>query len=196
MLAGLTGSIASGKSLVSAELKRLGAHVVDADLVAREIVEPGCPALREIEEEFGPPVIKPTGELDRAALGRIVFSDPERLEALNRIMHPRIIARQREMIAQIRKDYADPFIVVDAAVLIEAGEHRQMDAVIVVSCGEETQIERLAALGVDREDALARVKAQMPLKEKLKYADYVIDNNGTVEDTLRQARELYNRLRG
>jgi len=196
MVAGLTGSIASGKSLVSAELKRLGAHVVDADIVAREVVEPGCPALEEIEKEFGPSVIKADGALDRAALAAIVFSDADRLKALNSITHPRIIARQRELVAGIKKEFADPFIVVDAAVLIEAGEHRQMDVVIVVSCDEERQIERLAERGLTRQEALKRIRAQMPLKEKLKYADYVIENNGTVEETLKKTRALYNRLSG
>ena len=196
MVAGLTGSIASGKSLVSAELERLGARIVDADHIAREVVAPGSPALREIEEEFGQSVIRADGGLDRAALGGIVFSDAEKLKALNRITHPRIIARQREMIEEIKKEPADPLIIVDAAILIEAGEHKNMDAVIVVFCDEERQIERLAARGLARGEALSRVRAQMPLKEKLEYADYVIDNNGTVEETLRQARELYGRLRG
>ena len=196
MVAGLTGSIASGKSLVSAELKRLGARIVDADLIAREVVAPGSPALREIEEEFGQSVIRADGGLDRATLGGIVFSDPEKLRILNRITHPRIIARQREIIEEIKKETNDPLIIVDAAILIEAGEHKNMDAVIVVFCDEERQIERLAALGLTRGEALSRVRAQMPLKEKLEYADYVIDNNGTVEETLRQARELYGRLRG
>ena len=196
MVAGLTGSIASGKSLVSAELERLGARIVDADLIAREVVAPGSPALGEIAEEFGQSVIRADGGLDRAALGGIVFSDAEKLKALNRITHPRIIARQREMIEEIKKEPADPLIIVDAAILIEAGEHKNMDAVIVVFCDEERQIERLAARGLARGEALSRVRAQMPLKEKLEYADYVIDNNGTVEETLRQARELYGRLRG
>jgi len=196
LVAGLTGSIASGKSLVSAELERLGARIVDADLIAREVVAPGSPALREIEEEFGQSVIRADGGLDRAKLAAIVFSDAEKLKALNRITHPRIIARQREMIEEIKKEAADPLIIVDAAILIEAGEHKNMDAVIVVFCDEERQIERLAARGLARGEALSRVRAQMPLKEKLEYADYVIDNNGTVEETLRQARELYGRLRG
>ena len=196
MVAGLTGSIASGKSLVSAELKRLGARVVDADLIAREVVEPGSPALKEIEEEFGPSVIKAGGGLDRAALAAIVFSDPEKLKILNRITHPRIIARQREMVDEIKKSSGDPLIIVDAAVLIESGEHKNMDAVIVVYSDEEKLIERLCARGLTRREALTRVGAQMGLKEKLEYADYVIDNNGTVEETLRQARELYGRLTG
>ena len=196
MVAGLTGSIASGKSLVSAELKRLGARVVDADLIAREVVEPGSQAHKEIEEEFGPSVIKAGGGLDRAALAAIVFSDPEKLKILNRITHPRIIARQREMVDEIKKGSGDPLIIVDAAVLIESGEHKNMDAVIVVYSDEEKLIERLSARGLTRREALARVGAQMGLKEKLEYADYVIDNNGTVEETLRQARELYGRLTG
>ncbi|GMR05338.1 MAG: dephospho-CoA kinase [Thermodesulfobacteriota bacterium] len=196
MVAGLTGSIASGKSLVAAELKRLGAHVVDADLIAREVVEPGSPALKEIEEEFGPSVIKPGGELDRAALGRVVFSDPEKLKTLNRITHPRIIARQREMIEEIKKSCDDPLIIVDAAILIEAGEYKRMDAVIVVYSDEERLIERLAGRGLTRDEALSRVRAQMGLKERLEYADYVIYNNGAIEETLEQTRELYLKLRG
>ncbi|MFQ5736388.1 MAG: dephospho-CoA kinase [Thermodesulfobacteriota bacterium] len=198
MVVGLTGGIASGKSLVSKELERLGAHVIDADLIAREVVRPGTPALVEIEEEFGPSVIKADGTLDRKALAQIVFSDPEKLKILNRITHPRIIERQRRMIEEIKEGSGqdDPLIVVDAAILIEAGEFKRMDRVVVVYADEEQQVERqVARNGITREQAKARVRAQMPLKEKLKYADYRIDNTGGIEETLRLAEELYEKLR-
>ncbi len=197
MVVGLTGGIASGKSLVSGELKRLGAHVIDADLIAREIVGPGSPALAEIKREFGPRVINDDGTLDRAALGEIVFSDPEKLKLLNSITHPRIIEQQRRMIEEIKKNHADPLIIVDAAILIEAGEHRNMDRVVVVWASEEKQVERLLARnGLTRREAEKRVRAQMPLKEKAEYADYVINNDGGIEETLNLARELYRKLTG
>lgn len=195
MVVGLTGGIASGKSIVSGEFKKLGAVVIDADLIAREIVEPGQPALPEIEKEFGPSVINGDGTLDRKALGDMVFSDPEKLKRLNRITHPRIIERQRRMIEEIKGAHKDPLIVVDAAILIEAGEYRNMDRVIVVYADEDKQVERLSRRnGLTTQEAEKRVKAQMPLKEKVLYADYVIDNNGGVEETRQRARDLYMKL--
>lgn len=195
MVVGLTGGIASGKSIVSGEFKKLGAVVIDADLIAREIVEPGQPALPEIEKEFGPSVINGDGTLDRKALGDMVFSDPEKLKRLNRITHPRIIERQRRMIEEIKGAHKDPLIVVDAAILIEAGEYRNMDRVIVVYADEDKQVERLSHRnGLTTQEAEKRVKAQMPLKEKVLYADYVIDNNGGIEETRQRARDLYMKL--
>ncbi len=195
MVAGLTGGIASGKSLVAAELERLGAIVIDADVIARHVVEPGSGALAEIEREFGPGVIRKDGSLDRKALGDVVFSDPERLKALNRIMHPRIIEQQRRLVQKARRESPGTLIVVNAAVLIEAGEHTNMDKVIVIYADEEKQVERLCARdGLTPSEALMRVRSQMPLKEKTRYADYVIYNNGSVEETLEQTRRLYAEL--
>lgn len=196
MVVGLTGGIASGKSLVSNELRRLGAHIIDADVISREITEAGAPAYLDILKEFGESILKEDGTIDRKSLGCIVFSDPGKLKKLNMITHPRIKERLRKNIEEIKGKYKDgPLIVVDVALLIEAGFYKEMDKVIVVYADEDKQIERLASRdNLSRQDALRRVKAQMDLKEKIRYADYVIYNNGPVEETKDAVRELYEKL--
>ncbi|MDO8426801.1 MAG: dephospho-CoA kinase [Deltaproteobacteria bacterium] len=197
MIAGLTGGIATGKSLVSNELKRLGARIIDADIIAREIVEPGKPAYNEIVEEFGKGILNEDGTLNRRELGRIVFSDKEKLKRINGITHPGIIKRIEEEISKISSGKDDSIIVVDAAVLIEAGAHKDMDKVIVVYADEDKQIERIKRRdNLTESEARCRIGSQIPLKEKVKYADYVIDNNGRMEETLKEARELYLKLKG
>ncbi|MBI5642799.1 MAG: dephospho-CoA kinase [Deltaproteobacteria bacterium] len=197
MVAGLTGGIASGKTLVSGELKRLGAHLIDADVIARELVEPGKPAYKEIVEEFGPDVVLEDGTLNRKKLGSIVFSDNEKLQILNRITHPRIIERTRELIEEIKRaDGGDALIIVDAAILIEAGIHNCVDKLIVVHVDPEVQIGRLKKRdNLSAEDAKRRIAAQLPLKEKAGYADYVIENNGTPLETLERTRALFLELK-
>lgn len=192
MVVGLTGGIASGKTFVSNELKRLGAHIIDADVIAREIVEPGRPALAEIVKEFGTGILKPDATLDRKALAAIVFSDKEKLQILNGITHPRIIERTKALIDEIQSAHKDPLIVVDAAVLIEAGIHGSVDEVVVVLISEEEQMKRLIARdGLTEEEAKKRVASQLPLKEKAGYADYVIDNSNSPEETLKCVQELF-----
>lgn len=183
MVAGLTGGIACGKSLVSAELKRLGAHIVDADLISRELMEKGTDVYDGVVREFGQSILRPDGSIDRKALGAIVFSDREKLLRLNALTHPAIIKAASEEVERIRKDSPDTVIVVDAALLIEAGMHRAVDRVIVVYADEEKQMERMKKRdGLDEPEAGRRLKCQMPIKEKIKYADYLIENNGTVEE--------------
>lgn len=195
MIVGLTGGIATGKSLVSNELKRLGAHIIDADIVAREIVEPGKPAYGEIVREFGSSILKEDGTLDRKGLGRIVFSDREALNKLNSITHPRIKERIAQEALEIEKRYEDPVIVVDIALLIELGMHTGMSSVIVVYSPEDEQIRRMLQRdGLTEQDARNRLKAQMPIKEKLKYADHIIENTGTVESALARTREVWEEL--
>lgn len=195
MIVGLTGGIATGKSLVSNELKRLGAHIIDADIVAREIVEPGKPAYGEIVREFGRSILKEDGTLDRKGLGRIVFSDKEALEKLNAITHPRIKERIAQEALEIGKGYEDPVIVVDIALLIELGMHTAMSSVIVVYSPEDEQIRRMLQRdGLTEQDARDRLKAQMPIKEKLKYADHIIENTGTVESALARTREVWEEI--
>jgi len=193
MIVGLTGGIATGKSLVSGEMERLGARVIDADVIAREIVEPGKPAYDEIVEEFGEGILGPSRSLDRKALGDIVFRDREALGKLNRITHPRIRQRIREEIAKARED---EIVVVDIALLIETGFIDEVDKVIVVAAVEERQIERmLKRNGLTRQQALQRLSCQLPVKEKLEYADYVIENNGTIEDAMERTREVWRELK-
>lgn len=195
MVVGLTGAIASGKSLVSAEFKRLGAFIIDADLVARRVVEPGMDAYNEIVAEFGQGIVSPDGSLDRKALGRIVFSDRDRLAALNRITHPRIIDEIERELAVIRQGHPGAIIVVDAALIIELGLHRKMDRIVVVYSDEERCVERMMRRdGLSESEAQERLEAQMPLKEKLAYADYIIGNSGDMAETVWRAREVFDAL--
>jgi len=196
MIIGLTGGIATGKSLVSGELKRLGAAVIDADAVAKEVVEPGRPAYAEIAEAFGPGVIRQDGSIDRKKLGQIIFSDPAARERLNAITHPRIRERMKEETARLLKEGAG-IIVLDIALLIETGVRYEVDRIVVVYADPARQLERLMQReAMSRDEAKKRISCQMDIKEKAEYADYVIDNSGTKEDTLEQTRALFAELQG
>jgi dephospho-CoA kinase len=173
----LTGGIGSGKSTVARLLDAKGAVVVDADAIARTVVEPGEPALAEIREAFGPDVIDPSGRLDRAALAGIVFADPDALARLNAITHPRIAARSAELIAAAP---SGAVIVYDMPLLVEQGPQALdgWDAILVVDAPDDARLERLVARGLDRDDALKRMGAQATRQERLAAADHVIDNSG------------------
>lgn len=197
-LIGLTGGIASGKSVVARRLAELGAVHVDADALAREVVEPGTPALAKIAEAFGPSVIAADGSLDRPALGAIVFSDPEARETLNGITHPAVWKRARELFAEA--DPADPeaVVVYDVPLLAEAATGRSFgfDLVVVVYADTETRIKRMVELrGMKREEALHRLNSQASDTERLALADLVIDANGTLDETLAQADGLWETAR-
>lgn len=197
MVVGLTGGIASGKSIVSAELKKLGAHIIDADRIAREITVPGAPVLEEIVREFGGEYLLPDGALDRKKLGRLVFSDPEKLKRLNEITHPAIVERTKDLIRGIQETDPDALIIVDAAVLIETGLHKSMDKVMVVYADEDKQVEWMGKRdGFDANEAKKRISAQIPLKEKLLAADYIISNDGTVDELRDKVRKIYSGLKG
>ncbi len=196
MVVGLTGGLASGKSLVAGELRRLGAVVIDADEISREVTRPGMPAYRDIVERFGSEFLKEDGTIDRKRLGRYVFSHPEALSTLNSLTHPRILDEIERRIKGMERTERRGIIVVDAPLLFEVGLHRRMDRVIVVYADEERQIERLIKRDhLTREEATRRIKTQMPLSEKIKRADFVIDNNGTEEETLLQTQEVFERLK-
>lgn len=193
-LIGLTGGIASGKSVVAKRLAELGAVHIDADLLARQVVEPGTPGLGLIAERFGPSVIAADGSLDRAALGAIVFADAVERAALNAITHPAVWRAATELIATA--EGADPHAVVvyDVPLLVEASAGRPMsfDLVVVVQAGTETRIARMVEQrGMSREEATHRLNSQATDAERLAIADLVIDNDGLLEDTLRQADELW-----
>lgn len=192
LLVGLTGGIATGKSLVDAVLRELGAVVIDADVLAREVVEPGEPALAEIAAEFGPGVVGPDGRLDRKALGAIVFADPERRRRLEAITHPRIRDRFLQRLDALTTQRFRGLVFFDAPVMIESGNYRNMDRLVVVVTDEATQIARLMARdGIGRDEALRKIRSQMPLAEKAKLADYVIDNSGDRAATAARTREVY-----
>ena len=180
---GLTGGIACGKSTVAAILRELGVPVVDADLLARQVVEPGSPALAEISERFGPEVIDKSGHLDRKKLGAIVFADPQARADLERITHPRIAAAGRSEIARHMAAGAQ-VVIYEAALIVEKRLHQGMDGLIVVSLPVALQRARLMARDeIDEEAADKRLAAQLSLTEKLAVADHVIDNSGDREQT-------------
>ncbi|MDT0306683.1 dephospho-CoA kinase [Streptomyces sp. DSM 44917] len=190
---GLTGGIGAGKSEAVRLLAAHGAVIVDADRIAREVVAPGTPGLAAVAAEFGPEVLAPDGSLDRERLGRIVFADEERRRALNAIVHPLVGLRSAEL-----ADAAPPdaIVVHDVPLLAENHLQEAYEAVIVVDAAEETRLERLVRLrGMTEEDARARMAAQAGREERLKIADHVLDNNGTVEDLERQVEELWRELR-
>ena len=193
-LIGLTGGIASGKSTVASRLARHGAVLVDADVLAREVLEPGTPGLAEVERVFGRSVIAADGSLNRAALGAIIFSDVEKREALNAITHPAIWKRGKELFAAAEAENPDVVIVYDVPLLAEAAADRPMkfDLIVVVQADIEKRIDRMVELrGMSRAEAEGRLRAQASDAERLRFADVVIDSNGTVEHTLEQADALW-----
>lgn len=198
MLVALTGGIASGKSTVARRLAELGAVVVDADVLAREVVEPGTPALARIAEHFGPDVITPDGSLDRGALGALIFGDAEARVALNAITHPAVGKRSRALFAAALEADPDAVVVYDVPLLVDEhgrGRVDEFDRVIVVTADAETRVRRLVELrGMDEADARRRVDAQASEASRLAIADDVIDANGTLDDTLAQVNALWARL--
>jgi dephospho-CoA kinase len=185
-LFGLTGGIASGKSTVAGRLRTRGVPIVDADELAREVVAPGTDGLREVVEAFGGGVVAPSGALDRKALARVVFADETARKRLNAITHPRIAARTLERARELERS-SEPLACYEAALIIENGLTEAFRPLIVCSCPEDLQAARLSARdGASREEALARIRAQNPLAEKVAIADHVIDTSGSVESSARQ----------
>ena len=194
LVVGLTGGIGSGKSAVSRLLAGHGAVVVDADLVAREVVEPGTPGLAGLVEDFGKQVLQPDGTLDREALGRLVFGDSESLRRLNARLHPLIGARTGELVEDARAAGAR-VVVHDVPLLVENGLAPLYDAVVVVSATPATQLDRLVRLrGMTEADARARIDAQAVLADKLAVATHVIDNEGPDRALVPQVTELWAQL--
>lgn len=189
---GLTGGIGAGKSEVSRRLGELGAVVVDADRIAREVVAPGTDGLRAVVAEFGEQILTPDGALDRPALGAVVFADPDRLAALNAIVHPLVAARSAELEAAAAPDAV---VVHDVPLLAENGLAKLYDRVLVVDAGEETRLDRLTRLrGMPEADARARMAAQATRAERLALADVVIDNDGPLEALEPQIRRAWEEL--
>ena len=191
---GLTGGIASGKSTVLGVFKRLGAVAIDADTLARKAAAPGAPGWRAIKARWGKKVFFKNGRLDRKTLAAIVFKRPPERKALNAILHPEIFRMEKELIAALQKRKRNAVIVVDAAVMLESGSHKWKDAVVVVAAGEKEQLARLMAKGMKKPDALNRIRSQMPLRQKLKYADYVVENNGSLAACRKNAAAVFAKL--
>jgi dephospho-CoA kinase len=194
--AGLTGGLASGKSFVGATLERLGCHLIRADDLGHQVLAPGGEAFSAVIDTFGQGVLDADGHVNRKRLAAEVFNHPERLELLNGIVHPAVIRLEEEFVAAVAVKDPDGIAVVEAAILVETGSYRRFDRLILVVCTEEQQIERaMHRDGCTREEAEARLRRQMPLAEKRKYADYVIDTSGRKESTVRQTRQVYESLR-
>lgn len=194
MVIGLTGGIASGKSTVSAKLKELGAAVIDADIVAREVVSKGEIAYNRIVQSFGEDILLPSGQINRKKLGNIVFSDKEKLDLLNSITHPEIISRIQDGVRELKAS-GEKVIVVDAAILIEMGLYKYVDSVWVVAVDRETQIKRLIERDrFDYKEAENRINSQFTNEARRKYADVIIDNSRSVEEVGKMLEELWRNI--
>ena len=194
---GLTGGMASGKTLVLQQFMKLGAYAIDCDVLSREAVIPCSKAWWEIVRSFGTKIVRNDLELDRKRLRDLIFSDPEKRIMLEKIVHPEVERKMKERIAAIEELATTDrtLVVVDVPLLIEAGVQYEFDAVIVVYSSEETQIQRIIDReGVTREEARKMITLQLPLKDKLPFADYVIANEGTREETEKQVRAIFTEL--
>jgi dephospho-CoA kinase len=195
-IVGLTGGIASGKSLAARVFKYLGAHVIDADRIVHDLLEPEQQACREVLDHFGKDILLPNGGIDRRKLGELVFNNPEKRAWLNSCLHPKVFHVYTAQVQHLQSRQPDAIIIFDAALLIETGYHRKMDKIVVVYADMEQQIERLSLRDkFTREQALARISSQLPLAEKRSHADYVIDNTGSRDDAEVQAREVFKKLK-
>lgn len=193
---GLTGGLASGKSFVGEQLAGLGCFVIHADEIGHQVQAEGAEAYQEIVDEFGPGILRPDRQIDRRLLAQQVFGHPYRLQKLNEIVHPLVRARIEKMIAEFAAREPHGIAVVEAAILVETGSYRLYDRLIVVVASEQQQIERAMARDhISRQEAVERMRRQMPLAEKVKYADYIIDTTGSKEHTIEQTRRVYESLR-
>jgi dephospho-CoA kinase len=192
LLIGLTGGMGSGKSTVAEILKKKGAYILNADLICRELVEPGKPVLREIQDRFGKKVIQQDGQLDRSELSRIVFDDPLKKKVLEDILHPKVFEEEQARYEALCQNEGQVLVFVDAALLIESGNYRNMDKNIVVVCSDEERIDRLLKRDtLTEEEILKRIKNQAPLSEKIKFADYVVKNNSDLQSLELEVNKVY-----
>lgn len=193
---GLTGGLACGKSFVAEALAGMGCHLIEADRLGHEVLLPGGEAYAGVVREFGSGILDAEGKIDRARLAAEVFGRPERLAALNRLVHPPVIRREEELFREFAMRDPRGITVVEAAILIETGSWRRFDRIILVVCPEEQQVERaMRRDGLEPEQVRARLARQMPVEEKRKYAHYIIDTSGSKEDALRRTLEVCEELR-
>jgi len=193
---GITGGIASGKSVVAGALRELGFHVIDADRLAHQLTEPGQGAYREVVEEFGTEILAPDHRIDRAKLAAIVFPDRAKLDRLNAIVHPRVEEATFKQFSEWEHSSTRDAVFVEAALLIEAGFHTSLDGLVVTWCKPEQQLERLMARGLSEAEARKRIASQMPIHEKLRFATERIDCSGSLDETRCQVEALAAKLRG
>lgn len=197
---GLTGGIASGKTVVGEMFVRLGAHLIQADTVAHQLLQPGEAVYEEVVRRFGAGILNPDRTVNRARLAEIAFGQPSRIEELNKIVHPAVIERENRWMEEVGQQDPHAIAIVEAALILEAGTAERFDRLVVVSCRPEQRIERWAArTKVDfeaaRREVSRRMAAQLPEEEKIKAADYVIDNSGSLDETGRKVKEVYEKLR-
>lgn len=196
---GLTGGLASGKSLVGRALADLGCYVIEADVLGRRVLEQGGETYDAVIAAFGKEILDPDGKINRRRLAAIVFADSadaqQQLAKLNALVHPPVKLRERDLADEFTSSHPDGIVVTEAAILVETGSYKDYDRLIVAVCRPEQQIERsMERDGVSREEVLRRLRRQMPLEEKVKYADFIIDTSGSKEDTLQQVRTVYEAL--
>ncbi len=195
LLIGLTGGIASGKTVVSKMFVKLGAHLIDADVIARDIVKPFTPAWKEIVSAFGRSILCEKKEINREVLGGIIFNNPEKRRQLEAITHPRIIDEENQQVIALREKHNSGIIIIDAALLIEAGRYDRVDKLIVVYADRKTQLKRLMARdNLNKAEAQKRLDSQMSLDEKVKLADFVIDNSKSLREVENQVADIYSSL--
>ena len=193
---GLTGGLASGKTFVGRALADLGCYLIEADKLGHQVMLPGAEAFDAILREFGPTILDAEGRISRRKLSGIVWNNPERLEKLNSLVHPPVQQREEISMAEIAQADPDAIVVVEAAILVETGRYKSFERLIVVTCTAEQQMERALERGsYNKEEILVRLSRQLPLAEKLRVADYVIDTSGTKEATLEQVQKVYAALR-
>ncbi len=193
---GLTGGLASGKSFVGHALAELGCHLIEADELGHQVLLPGGEAYDAVVNEFGEEILDQDRHIVRRKLGALVWDKPERLAKLNSIVHPVVIAREEAIIAKTARQDPAAIVVVESAILVETGSYRRFDRLIVVVCTVEQQVERaMKRSAYSKQEVLARLSRQLPLEEKVRVADYVIDTSGPKEQTLEQVKSVYNSLR-
>jgi dephospho-CoA kinase len=193
---GLTGGLASGKSFVGRALEDLGCYLIQADELGRQVIEQGGETYEAVVAAFGKEILDPDGGINRSRLAAIVFPDPQQLAKLNALIHPHVKIREKALAAEFGRRHPDGIAVTEAAILVETGSYKDYDRLIVAVCGPEQQIERaMQRNGASREEVLNRLRRQMPLDDKVKYADFVIDTSGSKENTLVQTRTVYEALR-
>ena len=196
LLAGLTGGMGSGKSTVGKLFQSMGAYVLDADEICRSLVEFGRPAWQEIVDLLGNGIVRTDQTLDRQKIADIVFSASEKKIALEAILHPRVMEEEQAIYRDILKDDPGALVIIDAALLIESENYRKVDKVIVIACNEETQLHRIMAKNrFSREDAERRLQQQMPLEEKIKFADYVLHNDSGLSELEEKVEVLFHQLK-
>jgi len=195
IIVGLTGSVGTGKSTVTNFFRELGAYIIDWDELAREVTRPHLRAWKEIVEYFGKDFLNKDLTINRQKLAEIVFSDKEKVAKLNQIVHPEVFKEDERITNEIKSLDPDALIIKDIPLLFELTRPIFLDKVVVVSASEQTQLRRLEEKGMSREDAQSRIKSQLPLEEKIKSADFVINNDGPLEETKKQVEEIYSLLR-